>query len=128
MAPWTTSTGPGQPIWNAYPKAKAERIREAYEERAAIMEYHGNVARHWAEICAYAFLVDALWDASAIPARAIVPFDVVRQLDVAIRIRRNEWRKLGCRIIWGLCQFALTPLEGHHRKQKTRPAVGMRDG
>lgn len=54
--PW----GSGAPIWSGAPAARAARLEEWYEERAAIMEYDGGLPRAFAEHEAYRLLAEGM--------------------------------------------------------------------
>ena len=59
-----TETGPGIPSdWRAMLAEMPEHVREAWEERAAIIEYDGNEPRPTAERRAFQCVIDQFEDA-----------------------------------------------------------------
>lgn len=111
-SPWTLSKGGGKPIWELFPPSTGERIMEAYEERAAIMEYEAGLARHTAELFAYALLVDKLLVHGVITAAMIgkAGEDILRQQDRAARIRRHWAKTRAIYIIGALCRLGFGKL------------------
>lgn len=94
--PWSDYHGPSTPIWELFDERYnrlRERIREDYEERAAIMTFCSTATvgtAGTAELFAYAFLVERLWDANLIHSTMITKSNIVTQLGRARQIRKNS--------------------------------------
>jgi len=85
---------PEIPFWEMLPTDQEEIMRENYEERAAIMEYHGGMSRGLAEQAAYAFMFA---DTPELIAAFVSDAEIERQLYRAANIRRH--REKGLRIL-----------------------------
>jgi hypothetical protein len=96
--PWSDNNQ-STPIWDLLPEKLANRAREVFAERAAIMEYDGGQSRGTAEITAYAFLVEKLWDLGVIDLEMIDKSNVNVQLKRAVMLRRHA--AIGRRIMAG---------------------------
>jgi hypothetical protein len=81
--PWT----PHKPHWEQFPEPERSNVHESYEERAAIMEYHGGMSRGLAEQAAYAF---QFTDTPELIAAFVPEEEIERQTYRAELIRRNS--------------------------------------
>jgi hypothetical protein len=95
--PWT----PYPPVWEweGISKEIGDRAREAYEERAAIIEYDGRQARGPAEARAYCILIDVMHEKKIFTTEHMQSCDVIRQIGQREAFRRHD--AIGRRIMAG---------------------------
>ena len=86
--PWT----PFAPVWE-WPKLSVAiklRAREYFDEKSAILEYDGKLARNCAEDRAYCALIELMHSKGVFRSEHVQHGDVVRQLHRGELIRRND--------------------------------------